>query len=149
MAFRFSMESVLKHRKREEDVAHREHAEAQTVVEFCLRNIEAMYKSIDDARLSIATAERSGSGSDLHFIRSSEAFIEGQKQRIHSERLRARDLIRALEEKEEILLQRLHERKIMEKLKDRRLQEYRERIATFEQKELDDLANARSYGSRR
>jgi flagellar protein FliJ len=148
MAFRFSMESVLKHRKRQEEVAQREYMECHAIVEDCLRGIETMYKSIDESRTSIAAAERSGRNLDLHFIRSTEAFIEGQKSRIHKERMKARELIRQLEEKEEVLLQRLHERKIMEKLKDRRFVEYKERIARIEQKELDDLTNARMAGGR-
>ena len=46
------------------------------------------------------------------------------------------------------LLQRLHERKVMEKLKDRRFEEYQERIKKMEQKELDDLTNSRNGGGR-
>ncbi len=76
-------------------------------------------------------------------ICDSEAFIEAQKFRIHAERIKARDLIRILEDKEDQLLQRLHERKIMEKLKDKRFEEYKERLARMEQKELDHLTNAR------
>jgi flagellar FliJ protein len=142
------MESVLKFRKRQEEMAHLEFVEAQHRVSECLRGIDQMYKQIDSAREDIAKAVFSGSPADLHYVRASETFIDGQKFRIQQARLRARDLIRELESKEEELLQRLHDRKIMEKLKDRRLQEYMEHLARLEQKELDDLTNSRRAGGR-
>jgi len=143
MAFRFSMESVLKHRKRQEEVAHREMIEAQHLLEICLQGIELMYQQVDDTRQTISESEKSGARVDLQWILTSEAFIEAQKLRIHKERLRARELIGAMEAKQEALVERLHERKIIEKLKERRHQEYRERLAKLEQKENDDLNNSR------
>jgi flagellar protein FliJ len=143
MAFRFSMESVLKHRKRQEEVAHRDVIESQHILEACLQGIELMYRQIDEARLSISQAERSGVRTDMQWIVTSEAFIEAQKGRIHKERLHARELIRDLETKQEKLIEKLHERKIIEKLKERRQQEYRDRLARLEQKEVDDLNNSR------
>jgi len=140
MAFRFSMESVLKHRKREEEMAHRDVVEAQNNLEACLQGIEKMYAQIDATREAISQSERSG---DLQWVLTSEVFIEAQKIRIHRERLHARELIRVLEEKQDVLLERLHDRKIIEKLKERRRIEYNERLARLEQKELDDLNSSR------
>lgn len=142
MAFRFSMESILKHRKRQEELAQKEVADAQSNLEACLRTIEDMYRQIDETRDSISRNERSGQA-DVHWIVTSEAFIEAQKIRIHKERMHARELIRVLEDKQEALVERLHERKIIEKLKERREQEYKERMARLEQKELDDMTNSR------
>jgi flagellar protein FliJ len=149
VAFRFPLETVLKHRKRQEEMAQREFMESQSVVEACLRGIEAMYQSIDDTRNLIAVHEKSGTYRDLQLIQSSQLFIEGQKRRVHAERLKARELIRDLEMKQEILIEKLHERKIMDKLKERRFEEYKVRIAMLEQKELDDLTSARMGGGRR
>lgn len=142
MAFRFSMESVLKHRKRQEELAMKEVADAQSNLDACLRAIENMYRQIDETRASISRNERSAQA-DVQWIVTSEAFIEAQKVRIHKERMHARELIRELETKQEQLVERLHERKIIEKLKERREQEYKERIARLEQKELDDMTNSR------
>lgn len=143
MAFRFSMESVLKHRKRQEEVAHREAVEAQHNLDLCLQEIEKMYQQIDRTRASISESEKSGAHADLQWILTSEAYIEAQKMRIHQQRLHARELIRELEIKQEALMERLHDRKIIEKLKERRHQEYREKLARLEQKEVDDLNNSR------
>lgn len=144
------MESILKHRKRQEELAQREFMEARARLEDCLTGIDRMYQQIDQTRFGIADAERSRKREAIPLICTSEAFIEAQKIRIHLERKRARDLIRTLEEKEELLLQSLHERKVMEKLKDKRFEEYKERLARFEQKELDDLTNSRqAVGGRR
>jgi flagellar FliJ protein len=140
MAFRFSMESVLKHRKRQEEVAHRDVLEAQNNLEVCLDAIEKMYAAIDETRALISQSERIG---DMQWVQTSETFIEAQKIRIHEARMHVRELIRMLEDKQEVLLDRLHDRKIIEKLKERRKQEYVERLARIEQKELDDLNNSR------
>lgn len=142
MAFRFSMEAVLKHRKRQEELAQKELVEAQSNLEVCLHSIESMYRQIDETRASISRSEKIGDKSDVQWIVTSEAFIEAQKVRIHHERLHARELIRVLENKQEQLVERLHERKIIEKLKERREQEYKERMARLEQKEVDDLNNS-------
>jgi flagellar FliJ protein len=149
MAFRFSLESVLRHRKRQEEMAHREFIEAQSILEECLKSLETMYVQIDTTRLAVSAAERSGRSKDLHMIRDAQVFIEGQKIRIHERRMKARELIRVLEDKQEQLLERLHDRKIMEKLKEKRLEEYKVKLAEMEQKELDDLTNARTAGGRR
>lgn len=143
MAFRFSLESILKHRKREEEIAQKEFMEQQTIVETCLRHLEELYLQIDRTRELISASVKSGTPEDLHRIRSSEEFIEGQKIRIHNERKRARELIRELEERQEILLSRLHERKIMEKLKEKKFEEYKVLMAQMEMREMDDLVNVR------
>lgn len=151
MAFRFALESILKHRKRQEDIAQRDFLEAQAKVEECLRGIQSIYTSIDNTRISISAAEKSGTPNDLDFIRQADRFIEGQKVRVREERLKARELIRAMEDRQHELTERMHERKIMQNLKDKRLEEYQEEIKRIEQIELDDLVNSRwSYsGGRR
>ena len=57
MAFRFPLESVLKHRKRQEEVAQREFMEARMRLENCLTGIDRMYVQIDETRERIADSQ--------------------------------------------------------------------------------------------
>jgi flagellar protein FliJ len=143
VAFRFNLEAVLKHRKREEDVAQRDYMEMQETVDLCLREIKNMYGKIDETREAVGAAEKSGTPNDIQFILQADHFIDGQKLRIREARLKARDLIRELEHRQEVLTEKLHERKIMDKLKEKKFEEYKETIAKLEQKEMDDITSAR------
>ncbi len=57
MAYQFPLESILKHRKRQEEVAHREFVEARVRLEECLSGIDRMYERIDSTRVAISEAE--------------------------------------------------------------------------------------------
>lgn len=143
MKFRFSLEAVLKHRHRLEELAQKEFAQAQHDLDVVLKGIEAMYERMDQVRGDIRQSQDAGAARSLDEVRQMELFIEGQKIRIHSERLRARELMAVLEEKQEKLVEAMQERKVLEKLKEKKLAEFRERLRTMELKELDDMTMTR------
>lgn len=143
MAFRFGLNTVLKHRKRLEDVAQREFSEAQGNVDQCLNEIEDMYSRIDEVRVEIAGAERVGTVESLTQIQGMQAFIDGQKIRIERLRLKARELLLVAEQKHEALIAAAREKKILVKLKEKRFAEYRSWLQRMEAKELDDLTMVR------
>lgn len=138
MAFRFGLESVLKHRKRLEDVAQREYMEAQRAVDECLQAMEQMYQRIDEVRAEIAEAQKTSSKDKIQHIRDMEFFIEGQKIRIQTLRQKARELLMVAEEKHEALVEAAKEKGVLVKLKEKRLAEYNEWLRKVEAKELDD-----------
>lgn len=143
MPFRFGLETVLKHRRRLEDVAQREYAEAQAAVDACLAELESLYRRSDEVRIEIAAQETSGSPGSLELVREMEHFLGGQKIRIERLRMKARELLMVAETKHEALILASQERKVLAKLKDRRFNEYRERLNRMEAKELDDLTMVR------
>lgn len=149
MAFRFGLNTVLKHRQRMEDVAQREYAEAQAAVDECLRAIEDMYRRMDEVREEILVAQQKGDGHHLHQIVEMEGFLSGQKVRIERLRLKARDLLVVAEEKQEALIEAAREKKILAKLKEKRFAEYKERLTRLENKEMDDLTNMRTARRKR
>jgi flagellar protein FliJ len=138
MAFRFNLEAVLKHRKRLEEAAQREFAEAQDAVDQCLKKIEGMYTRIDEVRVDIANQQDSTGHDKITAIQEMEHFISGHKIRIERLRLEARELLMVAEQKQEALIHAAREKKIMVKLKEKRLQEYKEWLRKLEAKELDD-----------
>ncbi len=149
MAFRFGLNTVLKHRQRMEDVAQREYAEAQAAVDECLRLIEAMYQRMDEVREDILQAQRKGDGHHLQQIVDMESFLNGQKIRIERLRLQARELLIVAEQKHEVLIEAAREKKILVKLKEKRFSEYKERLNRLEYKEMDDLTNMRTARRKR
>jgi len=144
MAFKFGLNTVLKHRQRLEDVAQREYAEAQAAVDECLRTIEAMYQRSDEVREDIAAAQKRGSAENLQQIRDMETFLGGQKIRIEQMRLKARELLVVAEVKQEALIEAAKEKKILVKLKEKRFAEYKEWLARMETKEMDDMTSMRA-----
>lgn len=150
MAFRFGLDPVLKHRKRLEEIAQREFAEAQIAVDEILRRLEIMYERLDQVRIEIAQAEQQGSSRQLELVRTMENFITGQKVRIESVRLEARRLLEAAEDKQEALIVAAQEKKVLFKLKEKRLTEYREWLKKIEAKTLDDQTMMRqAWGKNR
>ncbi len=143
MGFRFGLENVLKHRKRVEEVAQREFAEAQAAVDECLQRIDAMYARMDEVREEIHEAQSDGSARRIEEVREMESFLGGHKIRIEALRLEARRLLQIAEEKQEALIEAAREKKILVKLREKRLLEYREWLRQIETKELDDLTMVR------
>lgn len=143
MAFRFSLDSVLKHRRRLEEVAQRDLAEAQHAVDLCLKKIEDMYRRSDEVREEILELQRRGDGEALNQIQGRETFLRGHKVRIEQERLEARRLMVIAEEKHEILIGAARDRKILDKLKEKRRLQYQEWLKQLEAKQLDDQTMTR------
>lgn len=149
MAFRFNLESVLKHRSRLEDTAQREFVEAQRNVTEILARIEKMYQRGDEVREEIAAAQADGSPAKLEQVRVLEAFLIAHRRLIENARLEARRLMALAEEKQDALIVAAREKKILVKLKERRQAEYREWLNRLEAKELDDITMVRQTWRRK
>lgn len=143
MKFRFGLENVLKHRQRCEEVAQREYAEAQFAVDECLRKLEAMYQRMDEVRVEIHSLQKQGTNQALVQINEMEHFLKGQLIRIEAQREQARQLLMVAEQKQEALVLAAQESKILEKLKDKKMSQHRERLKVLEAKQLDDLTMTR------
>ncbi len=138
MRFRFRLESVLRQREIERDMARREYLEAQNRVREQLLKIKNMYAQIDDARWAAEQLERKG-GAQANALVQTEEFIQGQKVLIQKERERARDLMMESEQKLEVLTEKSQAFKILEKLKEKKREEYRKERNRRSDKEIDDL----------
>ena len=149
MKFKFSLETVLKHRTRLEEAAQRDFAEAQAAVDACLRKLEEMYAQLDQTRDSIAAMQNGKGAHNLEHIRSMETFIGGHKIRIDHVRVEARELLTVAEEKQELLMIAAREKKVLVQLKDKKIAEHRELLNQLDAKATDDMNNMRqSWGKR-
>jgi flagellar FliJ protein len=149
MAFRFGLETVLKHRKRLEDIAQREYAEAQAAVDRALAQLEAMYTRMDEVRAEIAAFEARGTPDSISMVRSMEEFLGGHKIRIEKARQEARELLLKAEEAQDALITAAQDRKVLVKLKEKKMNEYREKLKRIEAKVQDDQTMVRlAWGKR-
>lgn len=141
MAFQFRLEKVLTHRRRLEDEAKREFILAQANTVKALRDLEALYVAIDVARtrghdMQIGESDRRMAPT----LQNIDVFIGGQKIRIDRQRVVIREFKAEEERLHDLLIEASREKKTLEKLREKHLQEYRVEMARREQLELDDLA---------
>ena len=127
-------------------MAQREFAEAQHAVDEILGRLENMYTRLDEVRDEIAVAERDA---NLGHVREMESFISGHRIRIEMVRLEARELLRVAEDKQEALILAAQEKKVLVKLKEKRLSEYKDRLNRIEAKAADDQTMMRQAWRKR
>ena len=146
MAFRFRLQKVLDHRGRLEDEAKRDYFTAQANTRTALGELENLYVAIDEARVRGHQLVTGGQDPRIApTLQHTDLFINGQKIRIENQRAKIRELKAIEEEKQDLLAQAAREKKTLEKLREKHLQEYRAEQARREQEEADDLAVMR-YG---
>lgn len=143
MKFKFPFETLQKVRKIEEGEAQRVFMEARARLDECLAKIQSMYDSIDETRLAISRLQFGQDQNKLEEIKSREDFIRGQEIRIKLERQNARTLMREVEEKQEILIERARDHKVIERLRERREADFKKDLKVHQQKQLDDMVSAR------
>ncbi len=146
MKFKFSLESVLKHRKRQEEEAYRAFVESKNALDEAQRILKEMYAKVDQSREKIAALQTRSAKNGLSEILQNESFIQGQGLRIRKHREKMRELQLDLEEKQEALVLALRERKTLEKLKERKKREHDMEVARREALEMDEIATIRAGG---
>ncbi|MCB0350204.1 MAG: flagellar export protein FliJ [Bdellovibrionales bacterium] len=142
MKFKFRLDTILRHRKIEQDLAQKEFSIAQQAVRDQLAHIKKLYASIDDSRAQIEAIQAAG-GACSSQINSIELFIEGQILIIARERQRARELMQIEEEKHEVLVLKMQDFKVLEKMKEKKKEEFRKIKNKKIQKNIDDMVTMR------
>ena len=144
MKFTFAFEKLLKHKHTLEDMAHRDWATAQRAVDEALKQIESYFVQIEEARTRNSRLELGGQASGPQLAQTDE-FIKGQKLRIEFARVKARQLMTVAEEKHEALIEAAKERKTLERLRERRLEDYKLKRKKMELKSVDDMVTMRAH----
>ena len=142
MKFEFSFEKLLEHKKTLEDIARRNWAEKQGELDKGLKKLEDMFGQIDESRQRALTLGTNGGATGPALVQIDE-FINGQKIRIERHRASLRELMAEVERLHELLVEAAKERKTLEKLKERRLEEFKKLQKKREAKEIDELVTTR------
>lgn len=142
MKFTFAFEKLLEHKRQLEQVARRNWLEAQAKVDESMRKLDEMYTQIDDGRKRISDLQIKG-GAHLGSLVQISEFILGQKIRIERHRLDLRELLIEAERLQEIVVEAAREKKTLDKLKERRFEEYKRLRKKIELKQMDELVVTR------
>ena len=142
MKFEFNYQQLLEYRKRLEELAQIEYITAQKQVDVAEVELERMYQQIDDSRQRARMLEVQG-GKQAPSLAFIDDFINKHKIRIEMQRRVIRELKQVAESKQQALVAAAKEYKILEKLKERKLVEYKDIMKKRELKQVDELVTTR------
>lgn len=138
MKFKFTLEKVLKQRTIQVELAQKDFLEAQSVQNQAIQQLNEMQQAIKDAieqRLQLVQTSHSWSLT----VDQINQFLLGQDLRIKNQNQRLLQIEKLVEDKREILRKALVEAKIIEKLKEKKFEEFVNSERVKEQNEIDEL----------
>ena len=115
------------------------------MLDECMAELDVMYKSIDESRTEIHKYQTSLDQNSVSSIVYLESYISGVNLKIKNKRLQARELIRLVEDKLEILTAANQNVKSLEKYKEKKFEEWKQEQSKLENKKNQDLMIMR-YG---
>ena len=137
MKFKFPLESVVKHRKIKEDLAQKDFLEAQAQLNQEIDKLEKMLEQMHEAHVRAGQLEQLG-GAQGPALSQIHEFKKGQVLRIERQKVRVQEVEKWVEGKREILRQAAIEYKIIDKLKEKKFEEYKHERTIKDQREADE-----------
>lgn len=136
--FQFRLAAVLKHRKVSESLAQAAYQSGLAYLHELEAELEEMLMAISRAQVERAERVDSGKarGPELLAIHD---FLTGQDLRIHRQRKQIDECRAEVEKLQDILRQKAIDVKIVEKVREKKLQEFKDEVKKRETKILDDL----------
>ncbi len=138
MKFRFPLQKVMHHRKTLEDLAQRDLQTALSELHKQESMLGDMQSSVKAAREGAFETQASGGQASPALIQVDE-FIKGQDIRIGWQREKIKECESLVENLREILREKAIDYKIIEGLRDRRLEDHRVEQNKREQKMTDEM----------
>lgn len=142
MKFRFNLEKVLHHRKLEENLAQKDFQEAVAKLNFEKSVLEDLEIQKKNARQFSYEKQVQG-GKPAEDLKNSYEFLQGQDIRIDRQKKKIQYHEQMVEEAREILRKRAMEYKIIEKLKEKKKEQFDHEFELKLQKEADELTVTR------
>lgn len=139
MKFKFSLEKVLRHRQIQLDLAQRDFLEAQNFFNDEIAVLENMKQLKQDSlqqRAELVNSSQTWSST----VEQINQFVSGQDLRIKNQNLRLLEFEKQVEALREILRKASIEVKIIEKLKEKKFEDYKKEQQRKEQNEMDELS---------
>lgn len=146
--FRFPLDNVIKVRKTAEELAQRDFQVAQGLLHEAIQELEAMKDSKSQAFHRRHSVEVEG-GAATPALTQIQEFLAGQDIRIARQKEKIQKIETEVERLREILREKAIDLKIIEKLKEKRLAEFKEEQTRREEKQADDQTTTRFGRSRR
>lgn len=142
MKFKFSLEKVLKHRILQMDLARRDFINAQNILDTAIATRDNMIaeKQKNILHRSQIVGTKAGWQEEAAQI---NLYLSGQDLRIARQNESLKKLEKEVESYREILLKALTEAKMMERLKEKKKEEFIKTYFENETKELDEISTLR------
>ncbi len=137
MAFKFSLQKVLEHRKVIEDIAQRDMQDAMFLLVQEKEKLKSMELLKSQARDHSFKTERSG-GQLAEGLKEAQEFVVRQTQVMELQQAKIREAENLVEDRREILRQAAIDYKIIDKLREKKLTAAKQREAMEQLKLLDD-----------
>lgn len=139
--FRFSLQPLLEWRTRVEEERQRDFAAARRLLEDCDRELKRLAGAYAHCAKQLVASARAQRAADL---RLGDSYLLLLQAAMGSERSRRGELQSACDRAREALLVASRERRVIEKIKERRRQEFEFAQARREELEIDE-SNARRH----
>ncbi len=138
--FVFSLQKVLDYRQRLEEQAIRAFAEAQRHLE----NERALLAHLVGMRTRCLAGSPRARTLAVQMLEVEQNYLAVLEERIIQQRQRVAEAEQALEGRRRELIEAQRERKMMERLREKHFEQWRQEFLNTEQKALDDLATVRA-----
>lgn len=137
--FKFGLDKVLGHRKTLENLAQSEYQAALADLKREERTLEAMIRTKNSIFHGIYGDTEYDDANRLNYLKHTHVFLGLHDQRIKAQELRVQEFHRLVESKREILRKCAIESRILEKLKDKHMEDHRVDFEKEQQLLLDEL----------
>ena len=142
MKFKFPLEKVLRHRNLQVDLARRDYLEAQNNLNSAISVRDEMIAAREKNKAYRSElVAKNGNWQDQ--VQQINTYLIGQDLRIAKQNESLKLLEKEVESYREILRKALTEAKMMEKLKERKKEEFVKTYNENERKELDEISTLR------
>lgn len=135
--FRFSMQKILDLRTFEQKNAEIELGKALAAETAIQRKIESLSQG------AAAAAVAANGSVDFEYIRSTSSYIVLLKSQIYEQTVRLAEAKVVSEQKRSVLVKAIEKKKVLEKLRDKKLEAYKKAMLKAEETALDDVVTGR------
>jgi flagellar FliJ protein len=143
--FSFSLDKVLRHRHIQADLAQKDFIDAQNNLNDEIAKLENM-KDLKEAALEQRRQTVQQSQSWSATVEQINTYLAGQDVRIRNQTERLTEFENIVESRRQILQEALTAAKIIEKLREKKKEEFMKEVANYEQQEMDELSVMRFAG---
>lgn len=143
MKFKFSLEKVLKHRQILEDLSQRDYQEALSTLNQRQNELNEMILKIAESRADAERLEVQSGPATVERVKQIHEFIKLQDIRIARKQIQIDEAKNLVEACQEILRQKAMDKKIIERLKEKKRLDHLEEERKNEQKETDEMVSMR------
>jgi len=139
--FQFKLQAVLHFRQRKEDILKKELAEIKKAFDFEKHKLDKLKSKL--SKLQIELREKQLSSFDVSVAKAYSSYIDKIEADIELQSIKLADIAKEVKKAQERLLKASRDKKVLEKLHDKKYEEYRQEFERVEQGLIDEIATIR------